>query len=995
MKRSTAGGSGGRAGPPGVVVVAAVLAVYVAVAVGARADDPPPAAVDRNVYNEAWENEAGSSGCVTCHKGIEEIHPAQHLPCVTCHGGDGTATTKEKAHVQPLETPPNDERVLAADYDLRWQRFENPSNLRVIKDACGDCHDAICRSVPRSLHGTTAGHLNDGLYENGVAHQKKAGFSIFGVEADTKFPVADPALRQLSAIPAGGDGPRTSIATHYKDVPRKACMRCHLYGRGRAVRGRLGMDGDYRAEGCAACHVVYANDGLSHSHDKAAPRFEPGHALRHAFTSKIPTDNCTHCHYGDASIGLHFRGLAQLVPGMPAGPRVPGTTPRRLNGTYYIQDTYTPPDIHHEKGMACVDCHTARETMGDGQIYGYMENGTEVTCDSCHGTFTERATFKTRKGNVMKNLVRDGEQVYLVGKLDGKKHVVPQALDIVSPGAPGHNSRAQRAMTKEHEKLACWACHTSWNVDFFGFHLDRHEGFTMLDQINGRRTAGRVQTQEKVFATTRQLTLGWDSLGRISTYIVGFSTMCTVHDKDGKTVMEQEMPITAAGLSGMTMVHHMVHTVRKRARECVECHRSPEAWGLGSPSFRLARSTLFAASPRGLEAITLDRKNPAKSVPKEGVEIEGATHVSVLEDPIQGHARWIAVASKTEVVLVDGRSMKEVERVPIAGATAFAWLGRKHLVVAAGLGGLSVVRLPERSQEKAKVVGRLDLKNALDVQLDWRLAYVAGGADGLVVCDLDDPEKPRVLSTTDLRQNGEDLAPARRIAVAFQFSRPRPGDALRTRARHLAFLACGEAGVKIVDVTEPASPQIIARDKPDKGEAEELAFSSAFDLGSEGGGIPSAERDYLYVLRMREGTEDREIRILDVTDPRKPERAGDLNLGPDHYGLSLAHVYVAPFLQHLAIVGTDQGADVIDVTRRGQPALLGRIQAAPYAPMRAGMEMKPVPFLDTVMESMPLDRMIDEDAQPLKDISHPGARYLSLDELRRVLSVKLPEEERK
>ena len=32
------------------------------------------------------------------------------------------------------------------------------------------------------------------------------------------------------------------------------------------------------------------------------------------------------------------------------------------------------PDIHFEKKMGCVDCHTAQETMGDGKIYGRMKD---------------------------------------------------------------------------------------------------------------------------------------------------------------------------------------------------------------------------------------------------------------------------------------------------------------------------------------------------------------------------------------------------------------------------------------------------------------------------------------------------------------------------------------------------------------------------------------------------------------------------------------------
>ncbi|HKB15217.1 MAG TPA: hypothetical protein VKF62_04090, partial [Planctomycetota bacterium] len=43
----------------------------------------------------------GSEGCLSCHAGIEEIHPWQRISCAGCHGGDGAATTKEGAHVRP------------------------------------------------------------------------------------------------------------------------------------------------------------------------------------------------------------------------------------------------------------------------------------------------------------------------------------------------------------------------------------------------------------------------------------------------------------------------------------------------------------------------------------------------------------------------------------------------------------------------------------------------------------------------------------------------------------------------------------------------------------------------------------------------------------------------------------------------------------------------------------------------------------------------------
>src|SRR5204863_7106756 len=69
--------------------------------------------------------------------------------------------------------------------------------------------------------------------------------------------------------------------------------------------------GDYRSSGCTACHVIYANDrdpshsafyaksgnsGRSESADPNIPKDEPGHPLKHQFTSQIPTSQCMVCH---------------------------------------------------------------------------------------------------------------------------------------------------------------------------------------------------------------------------------------------------------------------------------------------------------------------------------------------------------------------------------------------------------------------------------------------------------------------------------------------------------------------------------------------------------------------------------------------------------------------------------------------------------------------------------------------------------------------------
>lgn len=69
--------------------------------------------------------------------------------------------------------------------------------------------------------------------------------------------------------------------------------------------------GDFRSSGCSACHVIYANDrdkshsesyqaagnqGFSKTGDPNIPKDEPGHPIKHQFTSKIPTSQCMVCH---------------------------------------------------------------------------------------------------------------------------------------------------------------------------------------------------------------------------------------------------------------------------------------------------------------------------------------------------------------------------------------------------------------------------------------------------------------------------------------------------------------------------------------------------------------------------------------------------------------------------------------------------------------------------------------------------------------------------
>jgi len=930
----------------------------------------------------AW---AAPEGCLNCHGGIEEMHPWRPLTCVECHGGNALAATKDEAHVQPKKPFPNDERTLPLDWDPAYLRFQNPSNMRVAEDACGSCHPSEIDHLKKSLHGTTAGHLSDGLYENGVARKREESYAIF----------KEGGLAQIPAFtPKTGTRGTPTIADHYLDLPRKACMQCHIWSRGRAVRGRLGMDGDYRSEGCATCHVLYANDGLSRSADKTVNKLEPGHPTTHQMTSKIPTDTCVRCHTGDASIGLSYRGLAQLVPGMPAGPDNPGTTKSRLNGTFYVQDpAATPPDIHHEKGMHCIDCHTFNDVMGDGKLYTKMESAVEIECVDCHGTFDKPASRYTEKDSRLSHLRMEKGQVILRSKVDGKDHVVPQAIDVLTPGSARYNRKAALAMNAQHAKVECYACHAGWSPNFFGFHFDRNEQFTQLEVLSGERTAGRVSTQEKVFGTFRNLLLGWAPEGTVQPYMVGFSTMGTVHGKDGKTIIDQGMPRTAAGLSGMTLVHHNLHTTRPGARACVECHRNDEALGLGGQNFRLTRDFAYAASTRGLETVGLDRANLEASrtiatLPMQG----GARAVAVAVDAVDAHARWGAVAREGGLAIVDLRSAafpREAGFVKLAEAYDVVIRGSKAYV-AAGKDGVAVVDVEK--PERPRLLGKTGKGDARRLALAGFHAFVLDAAEGggtLEVVDLALPAAPKVVASLSLASEGRDGAGDETGAVVtwWQWSRPMTTGDGRTQARRVVAVATLQGVLHLVDATEPSRPAIIARPQGarDGGRLANLsvrglAYGRRFDLGSDGGGVPSVERDYLYVgaEQVRGEKENTYLLAVDVTDPARPQPKGRAKLPGDLQSLRLMNIFNPPFVQGFVVASSKQAAAVVDVSRSDNLAVITRL---------GGEGLRGLAALD--VEEMAFDRLVDWDGRPEKDVAHPGARYFSREDALRILRAPL------
>ena len=931
----------------------------------------------------------GSWGCLQCHEGIEEMHPEAELSCVDCHGGDATVKNKLLAHVERQGTDPGDERVPPLDSDLAWRRFVNPMDLRIVDRTCGQCHAQEVEYLLTSLHGTTAGHLSDGFYEMGIS--KKRG-SLYGVFPVSKAPREGGAVDRLVQVPAFSPGRNEDqLRTHYADLARKECMQCHLWSEGRAVRGRVGFDGDYRGDGCAACHVEYSIDGLSESRDRSIPRSEPGHPRRHAMTTAPTTATCTSCHYGDASIGLHFRGLSQLPPGAPGGPDIPGTTDAPLNRVFYINDPeMTPPDVHHERGMHCVDCHTLSDVMGDGKLHGQMEHAVEVSCESCHGGLADTASLRTEAGASLEHLRWDADrdELRMTSKVTGKEHVVPQACRVVERDFWEFNADAIESMNDTHANVECYTCHAGWNVNFLGFHFSRNASLTQLDLLSGQRTPGQVTTQEKVFATWKSFYAGLNETGRVAPYLTGFSTMGSVWDEDGELIIDQMMPVTAEGLSGLSMVHHQLHSTRPTARSCVECHRSSATWGMGSPNFRLSRQLAFVADRRGIEVVAVNRQALTASAPLAKIVLPDVVDLVVQCDDLQGFAQYVyATEGGRGVHVIDVSEPTEPKRVAFHATVnprSLELVG-DHLVVADGTGGLRLIDVskPEEPEE----VAQLPMFDAHDVTVQWPWAYVADGPGGLAIVDVRAPIAPVLVAALDL--NGASRRPnaASHVATLFQYSRPQasggePSDE-RTRARNLCALIDENDGLVLVDVTEPSHPDVLyPRDRGTsttrgggRGAAYRgLALLSWVDVAEAQGGEPTRERDYAYVLSEFGRNGNARLTVIDVTDPRRPRERGEVEAGQQVEMLAPAAFYNPPFLQRMMFHPGENGVLLADASDSAEPTPAGALPGIGRAYVVA-------------VEEFPLDQMIDVDGRRLKDISRDESRWLYRAEIERLLDV--------
>lgn len=472
--------------------------------------------VRENMVNRPEKIHQTASGeiemCLACHQDIslDKAHAPRVIGCSPCHLGNRLDINKKKAHKGIVI---------------------NPGDLRVVEKTCGieGCHSPDVKKVKNSLMATNRGILATLLYYWGEAPDQDGNFTVRDI--------------MLSG--------NNSLALDYF---RKLCGTCHLWKKRGDLTGFFATKGG----GCTACHN---QDNPDLPPDKAEKR--------HPFINKkVPVENCVRCHNRSGRVGISYKGEFESENyGTPyrKGEMSPQTLP---GGRYYLS---LPADVHYEKGMACIDCHTRIEIMGDGKQYAHYEDQLEISCRGCHsqvdsgkqeaegaGNSEEKAAFgTTTRGNKLNNVAVDEEGGYLTGKLDGKRY----------PLNPPKKGVCDDPL---HERMSCESCHSPWVPQCYGCHVKRDMTETHLDKLTMKETAGWWEEGRSFLRYERPMLAVWDNEVIIVT--PGCQDIVTLINEEGES---------EGGFNRLTMAALNPHTVQAEGRSCAGCHTSPKTLGLG------------------------------------------------------------------------------------------------------------------------------------------------------------------------------------------------------------------------------------------------------------------------------------------------------------------------------------------------------------------------------------------------------------------------------
>ncbi len=471
--------------------------------------------------------------CMNCHgdmTGFEPNHNPRVIGCTPCHLGNARVLSKNEAHEGMVLVPGNQSNVY---------------------QTCGtaNCHGDIAMRVDQSLMSTMSGVVAVNRF-------------VFG-EQDTPDGFAH--IRDISNASAAD--------THLRHL----CASCHL-GNEKEHPAPVGQRS--RGGGCIACHLQYSAEAIVSlqayvSDNSRLPRIHP------AVNLQVGNEHCFGCHSRSGRISTNFEGWHETT--------LSQNEIRGQKGFRVLDDgrvfQFVAADVHHERGLACIDCHSASELMGDGKRYEHEEDAVKVRCEHCHFSGKARTVpydsldVESKKIMALRgvegkdrrfvngiwNMPLDEKGIpVMMSKNTGKKHPLKAPAEVCIRG-------------KAHQSLTCSACHTAWAPQCVGCHTTFKPEVQAYDLLDKRKTQGKWEEHIGVFfaeppslGVVQHSRLNREEVRRIQAFIPGMILTIDKSAFNGETEQFHRLFAPAAP-----------HTTAAVGRSCQSCHNNPLALGYG------------------------------------------------------------------------------------------------------------------------------------------------------------------------------------------------------------------------------------------------------------------------------------------------------------------------------------------------------------------------------------------------------------------------------
>ncbi len=481
-------------------------------------------------------NNIGEESCLQCHqdtKGYSKYHNPELIGCISCHLGNPNTEIKEDSH---------NGMVLI------------PGNLSDATHTCGKCHADELRKIEHSLMTTNSGLIAVDKYFFGEADSLDYHYHIKNIK----------------------DSPSDK---HIRDL----CANCHL-GAEKKEFGEINQLS--RGGGCNACHLNYTKNSKSDLENYFAsgktnlPTFHPSTDV---FMSNT---HCFGCHSRSSRISTNYEGWQETL--LDAS-EVVGKSNFKVFEDERVY-TYKGEDIHHTKGMLCIDCHSSHEVMGDGKTYSHEEQAVKLQCADCHFnekpntiaygdldnesllvflhreyTHTDKPILVAEKDKhpLVNTFVDSLGNAFLIGKKDGTLFDLKPQSEICSKD-------------NTHKNVSCSTCHSSWTSRCIGCHneFDKNEA-NAFDLLDKKYVTGQWKEYIAEFSSS-QPAMGVrenDEGKHIEPAIPG---MIMTIDKGSYTGKEND------NLFHRLYAPNSPHTTTKEVRDCKSCHSSSATLGYGN-----------------------------------------------------------------------------------------------------------------------------------------------------------------------------------------------------------------------------------------------------------------------------------------------------------------------------------------------------------------------------------------------------------------------------